>query len=271
MKNLKFATLLPLLATLLIVLSTIAGAQDSKPADPPKRSVILTTEYQIKAGMLSDYLNYIKNETRPIYLSAGAKRTEVLTTVFGNNGIVYVMEYFENFADMTKSRAEFSQKGGAALQAVYAKGTQYLASPPRQLILRGRPDLSWINPKANYTAPTKYYLVTRRWIAPTRVRDYVNYLQNEYLPLLKKSDEIGAITTYLQYGDELQYYVTTPLRELADLDKPSTITNVISPDDLSRLQQLRLTGVVSKTDFIVLRFRDDLSISTKQSQEAAKK
>ncbi len=101
------------------------NAQTAKPADPPKRKLIVTSEYFIKPGMMGEYLNLIRTEGRAIYLKAGAKRSEVYTRPYGQSASVIVMEYYDNFEDMTKSRAEFSKNGGEALQLFVMKSQQY--------------------------------------------------------------------------------------------------------------------------------------------------
>ena len=274
MKQLNHSLVTRALGALLLVTSFAisANAQAAQPTTTPPRAVILTNEYHVKPGVLPEYLEWIKNESRPMYLKNGAKRTEVYTTVFGDTSIVYVMEYFSSFADMTASKAAFAKSVGPdAMKAFTAKGTAFLSAPPRQVILRTEPELSWRNPNVNVATPPRYYSVTRRWIAPGRARDYRNYLKDEYLPLLKKSEELGIVTTSLLFGDEQQIFISRPMNDLSELDTPNKILKVISNDDLIRLQQLRLPGVVSKSDLIVIRHRDDLSISTKQSEEAAAK
>lgn len=254
---------------LFLVVTTCISAQDTKPVPASQRKVIVTTEYFIKPNMLGEYLNFIRTEARPLYLKAGAKRTEVFTRVFGQTGSMIVMEYFDSYTDMTTSRAEFAKNGGEALQLFNLRSQRFIEANAKTLILRSLPEGTWINPKKTYQ-PTRYYAVTHRWIAPFRMNDYINYLQNDYLPLLSKSDEMGMIGSYCNWGDEMQVFISTPLASLADLDTPSTMSKVISNADLSKLQQQKLTGVVTRTEQFILRFWEDLSISTKQSQEAKK-
>jgi hypothetical protein len=272
MKLSKLQFIMRSLISLMIFSSMLIGinAQTAKPADPPKRKVIVTSEYFIKPGMMAEYLNLIRNEGRAIYLKAGEKRSEVYTRVYGESASAIVMEYYDSFEDMVKSRAEFSKNGGEALQLFTMKAQQFLERSAKVVIMRNLPEGTWVNPQMTYK-PTKYYVITHRWIAPFRMRDYLNYLQNDYMPLVQKSELTAQIASAISYNDEPQTFVATPIPDLAELDKPNPVTKVISSDDLFKLQQQKLTGVVTRTESFILRFWEDLSISTKQSQEAAKK
>lgn len=271
MKRLLSSLSLRGLAALFIITAASHSAFAQAPAPTPRPSVILTTEYHVRPGVMPEYLEWIKTVSRPMYLKGGAKRTEVYTTVFGDVGTVYVMEYFSSFADMTASKAAFSQKVGAdAMKAWNQKGTSFLAATPRQVVMRSEPDLSWRNPKVSFATPPKYYVVRRRWITHTREGDYVKHMKNDYLPLIKNAERPGVITTSLRLGDQWQFFVSSPLAELADLDKQNEPLKGITPAEWDRVRKNALAGVITKSDTIVIRFRDDLSISTQQSQEANK-
>lgn len=88
---------------------------------------------------------------------------------------------------------------------------------------------------------------------------------------MQKSELTAQIASAISYGDEAQTFVATPIADLSELAKPNPVTKVMNADELAKLQQQKLTGVVTRTESFILRFWEDLSISTKQSQEAAKK
>lgn len=250
-----------------IIISVTAFAQSQgKPAadtTAPKHRIGFVNEYTIKPGMMTEYLEWAKKEALPLVVKAGIKEAYFFTNVYGDRAITTYTEVHDSFAALKARNEAFAKNNSPeALAALTAGANRYIEST-RTFIVEAMPELSWRNPKLKSIPP--YFIVTTRHIAPQRGRDYEAYLKNDWLPLVKKADTNGMVVSRMRYGgDPNQYTVFTPVNDLADLDQPNKITQMIGAENMTKIQQ-KLMGIVLQTETRILRLRADISILPAQN------
>ena len=246
-----------------VVLSANAFAQNNnaKPAEAaPKRPRIgVVSEYTIRPGMMTAYLESAKNDGRPLYLKAGIKEAYFFTNLYGpDRNIVTLIEVHEGFAALRARNEAFTKNNTQEARDAWSAKAREFITDQRVYIVDELDELSWMNPKLK--TPPLYYNVIERFIAPQRGRDYEAYLKNDYLPLVKKSDSNGIMVSRLRYGGEAgHYFVFIPVNDLADLDGPGKVTQTMGADAVATVQQ-KLAGIVQRSENRMLRLRVELSI-----------
>lgn len=254
---------LSLVVTILFLgVTGLAQSNDAKPAEvPPQRLLGLVNEYTIKPGMMTAYLQWAEKEAIPLYHKAGIKEAYFFTNIYDSaeRNIVTFIEVHPSFAAIKARNEAFTRNNSEATRAAWSAKAREFIESTRAYIVEGLPEVSWRNP--NLKKPLLYYLVTDRFIAPFRGRDYEAYLKNEYLPLVKKANANGITVTRLRYGGELGHYsVFSGVDDLTELDQPSKITQAAGGQDAIFKMQQKLAGIVQRSESRILRLRLELSI-----------
>ncbi len=252
-----------LIATLLF-LNVVGLAQNNnpKPADTaPNRQLGLVNEYTIKPGLMTAYLQWAEKEARPLYVKAGIQRAYFFTNLFdtADRNVVTLIELHDSFAAIRARNEAFTKNNSQEARDAWSARAREFIVGTRTYIVVTLPELSWMNPKLK--SPPLYYTVTERFIAPFRGPDYEAYLKNDWLPLLKKADANGILTSRLMYGGESgHYYVFSARNDLMELDQPSRLTQAAGGPDAAAKMQQKLVGVVQRTETRILRLRPEISI-----------
>ena len=257
--------LLLIACSIIISVTGLAQGQEKPAADTtaPKHRIGLVNEYTIKPGMMTEFLAWAKSEALPLFIKAGIKESYFFTNVYGDRDIVTVTEAHDNFAAIKARNEAFAKNNSPeALAALTAGGNRYIEHT-RTFIVETMPELSWINPNLKSIPP--YYIMLVHHLAPLRWRDYEAYIKNDWLPLVKKAETNGRIVSRMRYGSDSEHYTTfVPVNDLADLDQPNKITQMIGAENAAKIQQ-KLVGIVLRTENRILRLRADISILPAQS------
>lgn len=246
---------------LLLPVTAFAQNNNAKPAEAaPKRRLGIVNEYTIKPGMMTAYLQWAEKEARPLYLKAGVTTAYFFTNLYDTDerNVVTFIEIHDSFAAIRARNEAFTKNNSQeARDAWSAKAREFIANT-RTYMIEGLPELGWMNPKLK--SQPLYYIVTERFIAPMRGRDYEAFLQNDWLPLVKKSDANGMLVSRLRYGGEMgHYFVFTPVLDLTELDQPSKLTQTVGAETLTKTQQ-KLIGIVQRSENRILRLRPELCV-----------
>ncbi len=251
-----------LFAALLCVVGQTNSAQNNaNPADnAPKRRLGVVNEYTIKHGMMTPYLEWAQKESRPLFVKAGITERYVFTNVYDTDrNVVTNIEMHDSFAAIQARNEAFTKNNSQESRDAWnAKSREFIVGA-RTYIVETLPELTWVNPKLK--GPTPYYQVTERVIAPFRGHEYEAYLKNDWLPLVKKADTNGALTSrFLFGGEQYHYFIFNPVNELTDFDKPSKVTQAVGGADALNKMRQKLVGVVQRSEVRVLRLRPENSI-----------
>jgi hypothetical protein len=248
-----------LVCTWLLPASAFAQNNNSNSAAPNRPRIGVVSEYTIRPGMMTAYLEWAKKDAQPLYIKAGIKEAYFFTNLYGpDRNIVTLIEVHDGFAAL-KARNEAFNKNNSkeTLDAWSAKAREFIAHT-RVYIVDELAELSWMNPKLK--TPPLYYTVVERFIAQQRGRDYEAYLKNDYLPLVRKSDANGIMVSRMRYGGEAgHYFVFIPVNDLADLDGPGKITQMIGAEAFTKMSQ-KLMGIVQRSENRMLRLRPELCL-----------
>lgn len=245
--------------TWLLSISVFAQTNNTSSATPKRPRIGVVSEYTIRPGMMTAYLEWAKKDAQPLYIKAGIKEAYFFTNLYGpDRNIVTLIEVHDGFAALKTRNDAFNKNNSKeVLDAWNAKAREFIEHT-RVYIVDEMAELSWMNP--NLKTPPLYYNVIERFIAPNRGRDYEAYLKNDYLPMVKKSDSNGIMVSRLRYGGEMgHYFVFIPVNDLADLDSPGKITQTMGADAVTKMQQ-KLTGIVQRSENRMLRLRPELSL-----------
>ena len=258
------------LTMLFLSVTGLAQSSDAKPAEAaPQRLLGLVNEYTIKPGMMTAYLQWAEKEAIPLYHKAGIKEAYFFTNIYDSaeRSIVTFIEVHPSFAAIKARNEAFTRNNSQEARAAWsAKAPEFIEST-RAYIVEGLPEISWRNP--NLKKASLYYVVTERYIAPFRGRDYEAYLKNDYLPLVKKANGNGITVTRLRYGGEMgHYYVFSGVDDLTELDQPSKITAAAGGQDAVQKMMQKLIGVVQRSESRILRLRTELSIIPEPARAA---
>ena len=248
-----------LVCTWLLPASAFAQTNNTNSATPSRPRIGVVSEYTIRPGMMTAYLEWAKKDAQPLYIKAGIKEAYFFTNLYGpDRNVVTLIEVHDGFAALKARNDAFNKNNSKeALDAWSAKAREFILHT-RVYIVDEMAELSWMNPKLK--TPPLYYNVIERFIVPQRGRDYEAYLKNDYLPLVKKSDSNGIMVSRLRYGGEMgHYFVYIPVHDLADLDSPGKIIQTMGADAVAKVQQ-KLTGIVQRSENRMLRLRPELSL-----------
>ena len=192
-----------------------AAAGTDQASTPPQRFWV--TETHVKPEMMTQFRELYLKETLPAQQKGGVKQQSVWTTATFGEAFQYItirpiesLQQFDEPGSLTKALGE---EGFRKWEA--KRGTMIVST--RTYIMQARPELS-IAPNPN-EAP-KLVFVVRQSIAPGRSTDYENYIKNDVLPIVKKTNPKGFLLNKVAQGGDTEMYITaTLLDSFADYDK----------------------------------------------------
>lgn len=241
---------------ILLLLPAVALAQNA-----PSRKLGLVNEFTIKPGMMAAYLQWAEKEAKPLYVKAGIKAGYFFTNLYdtADRNVVTLIEMHDSFAAIRARNEAFNKNNSQEEIAAWnAKSREFIVGI-RTYIVETLPELSWANPKMK--SQPLYFMVTERHIAPFRSREYEEYLKNDWLPLVKKSESNGSLVSRLRFGGEMgHYFVFGSVHDLTELDQPSKTTQAAGGAEAIAKMQQKLVGIVQRSEQRILRLRPEISI-----------
>ena len=251
------ALLLAVLFTPLAFVQTKAPAKakaaTAAPAAAP-RPLLRINYLRIKSGMNTEWQEFRKSESMPMYRKAGVKEQTVSAmSQFGETGylIASPLESLAQYDGPGSAVRALGQEGAAAYGA---KNTRFIESTHATL-LELRPELS-MPPAQNYQ--TKLFVVTTTTVAPGRTEEYENYVKTALLPVIKQAAPKGYLLGRVAYGGATNQYMSALFVESwADLQRYRE-----ARDKAGMAAKLagKTAGIVLNTENAVYRFVPELSI-----------
>lgn len=243
---------------LLFALTSFAYAQN-----PPVRQSYQVTTVQVKPGMGSEYVDYLKNEANPAMQKGGVKQRAVWqTATFGEGGEYVFLTPIESLAQFDNPNPAVKALGQEGAAALWAK-RQRLVSSSRQVQITARPDLG-LAPKADYAY--KLGVSANVSVTPGRTDEYEKYVKALSATAAKTNAKGVLVGKAGLGGDPNSYRVMVLFDNWADLEKYQTAR-------AKAAAETKLTppaaGVVAHTEWRVYRYVPELSI-TPAPQRAAK-
>jgi hypothetical protein len=214
---------------------------------------------QIKPEMAAEYVEFLKNERVPAYKKAGlAWRDTWVTGIFGKGFEYIFVSPIPNFAQYDNPQGPIVRAlGEEAARAHNAKNARFTTSV-HTYALRTRPDLSY---EGKMDGPPNIGVVSRVRVAPGRNAEWENYIKNEFLPVIKKSNVPGYLVSQVAFGGDANEYITLTLhKNFAEIDQGPPAARVLGREGAMKLAQKIPPGVVVNVERSISRYRPDLSI-----------
>jgi hypothetical protein len=226
-------------------------------AAPDQRQWLSITVVSVKPEMMTEFQNFVKNETNPALRKGGAMWRDVWTTAASGDAFEYVIVApIDNFAQYDGPGPLEKGLGKEGFAAWQAKASRYVNSV-RRFVIRTRPDLSY---EGKRTGPPKLAVVSHIHVAPGRGQDFENYTKNDFLPVLKQGQATYRVAETI-FGGDANEFVTLTLREsFADLDKGPVAVQVLGAEGAAKLFQKLPAGAVVHIERYLARFVPELSI-----------
>jgi hypothetical protein len=106
-----------------------------------------------------------------------------------------------------------------------------------------------------------YWLQTTTLVAPGKLGDYLNWLQNDYRPALEKAGVAHFQVSQPIFGAEAGEIVTRRmLKNLAEIDEGPVLSKALN-DEGARAVAAKASALVSSSNTRIVRVRTDLSYS----------
>lgn len=235
-------------ASALVLSSSFVTAQSA----PPQRLQI--TIVNVKPEALNDWLTLQQKETIPALKKIGIQAREAWTTsVFGEG-----FQYF--FSAPIDKFAAYDNPQGPMVRALGQEGARIYNEKIRKMILSQQtlaitvlPES--IIPPASYQP--KFMVLNFAYITPGRGNEYLNYLRNELMPVIRKAKPAGfGVSRTLHGGDANEFVTARYMEKMADLDGPSLPQQVLG-DKAGALAAP--AGVVQRQERRIYRYVPNLS------------
>jgi hypothetical protein len=212
------------------------------------------TEVHVKPEMMTQYREFALNETLPAYQKAGYKQQSVWMTATLGEAFEYI--YFRPIESLQQfDEPSFLVKalGEEGARKWFAKRGAMIVSS-HSYIMQARPELS-ISPDPN--AVPKLAFVSRASIAPGRSTEFENYVKNDVLPIVKKTNPKGHLVTKVTTGGDTEEYISaTLLDSFADFEKWGT---ALAKEGYGNIVAKR-AGIVMRRESAVYRYVPELSL-----------
>lgn len=240
------------------LLAATGGAQQPAPAD--KGHWVMATLVTVQPGTGADYVEFQKNEVIPAQKKGGLPgRTAYSSGVFGETGTFAFFTPVTSLAAFdgeSPVRKALGAEGAAALGARGAK----LTAARRVLLARTRPDLSYNpDPKA---APSPLALVTRVEIAPGKRGEFETLIKKHVVPVMQQANVKSYQMLEVVYGDAGgTYFSAVGYDTYEAIGKGHPFQIVLGEEGAKRLEA-NFTGVVTRLERFVVRYRADLSFAS---------
>ena len=229
-----------------------SSAATEQASAPRQRYLVIAT--RVKPEMMTQFREFYQKETLPAQQKAGLKQQSVWTTATLGEGFEYItirpIEGLQEFDEpnlLTKALGEEgARKWGAKRGAMIVSSRSY--------IMQARPELS-ISPDPN--AVPKLAFVSRASIAPGRSTEFENYVKNDVLPIVKKTNPKGHLVTKVTTGGDTEEYISaTLLDSFADFEKWSA---ALVKEGYGNIVAKR-AGIVMRREMAVYRYVPELSL-----------
>ena len=106
-----------------------------------------------------------------------------------------------------------------------------------------------------------YWVETTTLVAPGRLGDYLNWLQNDYRPALEKAGVAHFQVSQPIFGAEAgEIVIRRMLKNLGEIDEGPVLSKALNEED-ARAVAAKAATLVSSSDTRIVRVRTDLSYS----------
>ena len=232
-----------------------ANAQTTPPKSPTFVRIIAS---QVKPEMQTEWIDFMKNEAMPAYKKAGIKHRSVWQGgPFGDPSSFVSATTFTNFADLDSEPALAKALGEEGMAQFMAHARKCL-NGSRHYALRLHEDLSL---QKRTSGPPAYAIVTHIRVVQGRRGDFMRFIKNEVLPVMRKAEIENYWVQESIFGGNASEWTTLILqKKFAELDRGNIFVRVLGEPGADKLL-LKTTGLITGMERFLARYRADLSYS----------
>ena len=238
----------------------------SKAAEGSTQGQLLEISFVIiKPDKIAEYERLQKEEVNPALKKAGWEARSFFKGGFLNDGYLYGTAVpIKSLAFFDGPRPLEKALGKPAADALFARIAACHVSK-RSFATRQVPDLSW----GQLFSPVAVVVTNR--LAPGRKSEYLKFLREHLVPVIRQSDILGYTVEEDVLGGNSDEVITLGFwRNYADLDKGPAAQQVLGEEGYEKLLQKLPSGVVLERETRVIEFRADLSFGPLVKAASAK-
>ncbi len=229
----------------------------AKPAPPPKREMIQVTIVKVKPDLLTEWLEFQKNETIPMLKKAGATRRDAWQTgIFGEAGMYAFVTPISNFNQYDGDGPAVRALGADGARAYNEKNRRFLVSS-HTYGEQTRPDLGY---DMKMTGPPKLGLLSNVQIALGKGPDYEALVKSDVIPVLRKARLGYAVSQTVLGGDISEFTTLIFYDNFADIGKGHPFDRILGAEG-SRQLTAKAAGIVTHVERTIIRYVPDLSFA----------
>ena len=227
----------------------------AKPA--PKREMIQVTVVKVKPDLLTEWLEFQKNETIPMLKKAGAIRRDAWQTgIFGESGMYAFVVPIESFDQYDGDNPPLRALGADGARAYAEKNRRFLVSS-HTVANQTRPDLG---NEVKMTGPPTLALLSNVQIAFGKGPDYEALVKSDLLPVMRKA-RLGYVVSQTVLGGDINEFTTLIFYDtFADIGKGHPFDRILGADG-SRQLTAKAVGIVTRVERSVVRYVPELSFA----------
>jgi hypothetical protein len=246
-----------LLAVLCLTLFAAPGVVSlAQGQAPPQRQWLMITVVHVKPEMLTDYMNFQKNEAIPTLQKGGVKeRSAWQEAAFGEAFQYVFITPIDSLAQFDGDSPVQKALGKEGAEAYLAKARTFVSSVHTYGSLT-RPDLSYV---PEMMGAPKLAVITTVNIAPGRRTQFEKLLKDEVVPAMKKAGVKGFFVSQTAFGGDGNAYASLALYDnFAEIGKGSPLTRALGPEGAVKLGQ-KFAGIMTHIESSIQRYNADLS------------
>lgn len=245
-----------------VALATLLAVAQSQPAG--QSQMYTMTLVTVNQGMGADYVAHQKSDVIPALQKGGVRsRSAYSSGVFGEPGTFAFFTPIENFSQFDGPNPVVKALGEKGAAELGAKGAR-LTATRRVMFVRTRPDLSYnVNPNAS--APL--LLVSEVEVTGGRRGDFEGLIKKEVLPIMQQAKVASYSVTEVIYGGTVgTYYTAIGYANYEAMGKGHPFQVILGDAGTQKLES-KFTGVITKLQRFVVRYREDLSFKASGTTE----
>jgi hypothetical protein len=223
----------------------------------PKRQMIQVTVVRIKPDMLTEWIEFQKNETIPMLKKAGVKSRDAWTTgVFGETGLYAFVTPIDNFNQYDGDNPPTRALGADGARAYGEKNRRFVVSAhttAEQL----RSDLGY---EMKMTGPPKLALLSSVQVASGKAPEFEGLIKSDVVPVMKKARVGYAVSQTVLGGDINEFTSLIFYDSFAEIGKGHPFDRILGAEG-ARALTAKAAAFVTHVERNIIRYVPDLSFA----------
>ena len=262
MSSRRLAGVVVVLFTGILFAAAPEGQQTAKPAAAPQWLIV--TIVKVNLGAAAQYADIQTKEVMPAQRKGGGTGRQAWSS--GITGPVREVVYLSpiaSFAQFDKPNPMTTALGQEGAAALNAKVTA-LAEPMQTMIVRTRPDLSYV-PNPTTTSPLA--MISLVDVVPGRRGDFEAFIKKDVIPAMQRAKAKSYSVMEVVYGDSINAYVTAVGYDTYEAIGKGHPFQLALGEDGARKLDAKVAGILTRVERFISRHRPELSWSPQSGSQ----